>query len=144
MATKKQPTTGEALAAGRQAVAAARVNDPGEHYPYKASVVADLLDTNPAMDPGDGSDVTAVDFMSQRIAQASEAYIAAQEQWLLDPTPANNSRYEAAKDDLVAARRNHRRNRVDADGKPAGAIVALTNAPMPDGLVGPRARRIGE
>jgi len=142
----KQRSTGEALARARADVAAARLADPGEHFPYKIAVATQLLEDNPPMGP-DGPDddsVQAEDFMSQRIADASAAYIAAQAAFLKDPTAANTEAYRAATDDLVAARRTHRRSRVDADGKPVAAFVGITRAATPDYQRGPRLRRVGE
>lgn len=144
--TAKPRSTGSAIAKARADVAAARLADPDEHFPYKHEVVVDLVDKNPPMGPEGPKDasVSAEDFMTRRIADASAAYIAAQEEHLLDPSPATASAYEAAKDDLVAARRTHRRARVDADGKPVAAIVAQTSAAPGEHQVGPRLRRVGE
>lgn len=140
------PTTGEALAAARVAVGEARVSDPGEHFPYKFKAVQSLLSKDAPMGPegADDDSASAKDFTSERIAFCSAAYIAAQKAWLLDPSPGNHSAYEAAKDDLVAARRTHRRGRVDADGNPVGGVVATTKAPLAEHQRGPRLRRVGE
>lgn len=143
----QEPTYSEALASARESVSRARVSDPGEHFPYKAAEARALMSKNPAMGPGGPKDgrVRAEDVMSKRIADASEAYIAAQKHFLLDPTGANQELYDAAKDDLVAARRAHRRTRVDADGNPVGAVIGETTAPVPGFLVeGLRHRRAGE
>ena len=142
----KPKSFGEAHAEARAMLAQARLADPGEHYPYKASDVAALLKSNPPMGPDGAKDgaARAEDFMSQRIAEASAAYIEAQAAVVANPTPATRSAYEAAKDDLVAARRTHRRARVDADGNAVGAVVASTSNGLPDHMVGPRLRRAGE
>jgi hypothetical protein len=145
-AKQRAASYGEALAQARESVSAARLRDPDEHFPYKADVVADLIEVNAPMGPGGPDDdrVKAEDVMSRRIAEASEAYIAAQAAHLDTPTDGSRSAYEAAKDDLVAARKTHRRNRVDAEGKPVGAVIGNTTAPAPDHMVGPRLRRVGE
>jgi hypothetical protein len=104
-----------------------RLNDPGEHYPYKHETVLNLIADNPAMGP-DGPDddrVRAEDFIDEAIADASKAYIDAQAAYLTDP--GTRDAYEQAKQDLVAARQAHRANRGD------GPTV-----------VGIRARRAGE
>jgi hypothetical protein len=142
----KPKSYGAAQAAARAMLAEARLADPDEHYPYKAADVDALLADNPPMGPGGQKDSTAraEDFMSQRIADASAAYIEAQAAVVADPSRANRTAYEAAKDDLAAARRTHRRGRVDANGAPVGAVVASTGGALPEHMVGPRLRRVGE
>lgn len=142
----KPRSYGEAVAKAQRDVNAARLADPDEHFPYKHDHVRALVADNPPMGPDGPSDnrVTVADVMTVRIADASNAYIEAQAAYLTDPGPATKSALDAATDDLVAARRNHRRNRVDADGKPTGAILAVTANP-PTGLVhGLRHPRPGE
>lgn len=141
----KALTTGEAMAAARQQVADARLADPGEHFPYKRAAVARLLTDNPAMGPAgpDDDSVSAVDFTSERIILATDAYVQAQADYLADQTPANRELYDDAAAALVAARQAHRRTRVDADGNPCAAVIGLTGS-SPAHLVGPRHRRVGE
>jgi hypothetical protein len=136
-------TYGEALAKAREMVSTARLHDPGEHFPYKAADAKAAL-RRKNMGPDGGSDVTGADYTSPRIIEASEAYIAAQKAWLEDPSEANRSAYAAATDDLVAARKTHRRTRVDAAGNPTGGPVGLTDAPRPKHMRGVRHRRTGE
>jgi hypothetical protein len=142
----KPKSTGEVIAQARQDIATARLADPDEHFPYKLGAALGVLKKDAPMGPGgpDDKSATASDFMSQRIAETSAAYNEAQADYLKDPSPANRSAYEAAKDDLVAARKTHRRNRVDADGNPTGSVVALTNAGRPEHMRGVRLRRVGE
>ena len=144
--SRRTPTYEEAVAQARASIGAARLADPGEHYPYKIGTVERLLASNQAMGPGGTNDnsVQAEDVMTQRIAAASKAYIDAQAAFLTTANPATHEAYEAAKDDLVAARKAHRRSRVDADGKPIGAVIGLTAAPAPEHQRGPRLRRVGE
>jgi hypothetical protein len=127
-------------------VAEARLADPDEHYPYKHDAVSTLIADNPGMGPEGPGDMAAQaeDFMTQRIADASAAYIDAQAAYLADSSRGKREAYEAAKEDLVAARKAHRRSRVDSEGRPVGAIVASTPSAVPDHLVGPRLRRVGE
>lgn len=112
-------TYGEVVAAYQQALAQARLADPGEHYPYKHDVVVALLDENAPMGPGnpdgvdgrsDGSRL-ADDYMSRGIADASRDYIEAQAAYVTDRTEATRQAYDAARDRLVAARLDHRTNR---------------------------------
>lgn len=107
----------------------ARLNDPGEHYPYKHDTVLALLEEDPPYGP-DGPDddrLRVSDFTSRDIADATKVYIDAQAAYLADPGDGTLSAYRAAKDALAAARRAHRVNR------PAGPVV-----------IGIRARRAGE
>ncbi len=140
------PSYGEALAESRRALVDARLADPDEHYPYKTADAKSALkrkDMGP--DSATKKDVTGADFLSERIVEASAAYIEAQADWIANPESLGaRSAYDAARDDLVAARRTHRRARVDAAGNPAGAVVAMSTGPAPDHQVGPRARRVGE
>lgn len=142
----KPKTTGEVMAQARQDIAEARLADPDEHFPYKLAAVQTLVKKDAAMGPSGPADdsVSVQDFMSPRIAEASAAYNDAQAAYLADPTPGNHSAYEAAKDDLVAARKTHRRNRVDADGNPTGGVVGTTSAGRPEHMRGVRLRRVGE
>jgi hypothetical protein len=138
------PEYGEVHAEARAALAGARLADPNEHFPYKTSDARAAMRRKMAPDEAVKDDVTGADFTSARIIEASEAYVTAQAAYLADPTPAKKVTLDAAADDLVAARKNHRRARVDADGNPVGGVVATTSAPRPDYLRGPRHRRVGE
>jgi hypothetical protein len=145
MTAKRAPASyGEAWAQARQSVNAGRLNDPDEHYPYKLDHVRQMLDDNPAMGPDDeGDDVRMEDFMSRRIAEATDDYIAAQAAYLKSETAQNRAAYDSARDDLVAARRAHRRARTDVDGNPVANIVGIADR-RDDHLVGRRFRRVGE
>jgi hypothetical protein len=125
---KAAQTYGEAMEAARGLLAAARLADPLEHFPYKHDDVTSLVAENPPMGPTGPDDdrVRAEDFISQDIADATGVYIEAQAAYLGDPGDATREAYKAAADVLVAARQAHRANR---DG--------LT-------VVGVRARRAGE
>lgn len=137
---------GEAHDKAMAMLAESRLADPDEHFPYKdADAKAALKRKNMGPDAGEKEDVTGADFLSQRIVEASSAFIAAQEAYLREPTAASHSAMEAAQDDLIAARRTHRRGRVDADGNPVANVVGTTRAPQPEaGRVGTRSPRVGE
>lgn len=146
MTARKAPDFAEAAAQARSMMAEARLNDPGEHYPYKLDHAHELIDENGPMGP-DGEDddrVRVEDVMSRRIAEASNDMIEAQATFHRNPTPATRAAYKSAQDDLVAARRAHRRSRVDANGNPTGAILGIQSGLNPDHMVGPRLRRVGE
>jgi hypothetical protein len=134
---------GEAQAKARELTSQARLRDPDEHFPYKTADARAALKRK-AMGPTGGSDVTGADFLSARIIDASEAYVAAQAAYLAEPTQATRSALDAATDDLVAARKTHRRARVDAAGNPVGGVVGQTDAPRPTYMRGARHRRTGE
>jgi hypothetical protein len=113
-------TYAEAVEHSARTIAQARLNDPDEHFPYKHDVVTELLgDPDAPMGPGvpegaegaDDDSRTVADYMSQGIADASAAYIDAQAAWLENPTDENAGDYRAARDELVAARLDHRLNR---------------------------------
>lgn len=136
---------GEVHARMQRELAEARLADPDEHFPYKTGDARTALaDTSMGPDGDAQHDVTGADFLSRRIIDASEAYIDAQAAYLADPAPANRGALDAATDDLVAARRSHRRNRVDSTGKPVAGIVGVTDATLPDHHRGSRLRRVGE
>lgn len=131
---------GEAHDKAMQMLADARLADPDEHFPYKAADAKSALKAkNLGPDADTKADVTGADFLSARIVEATEAYIAAQRAYLADPTKANHQAYEAATDDLAAARRTHRRARVDDEGDPIANIVGTTKGDAPL-----RAKRVGE
>lgn len=108
-----------AMDRARQILAQARLEDPDEHFPYKTAAVLGLIEEDPPMGPGmpgrvDGADDRSRevgDYITEDIALASEAYIDAQAAYLADPTDTNRQAYDAARDQLVAARLDHRQNR---------------------------------
>ncbi len=104
---------GEAVTRAQDLIRAGRLADPGEHFPYKREDVAALLAENPPAGPaGKGDDSKRVsDYTSKRIIAATGAYIAAQEAYLQDPGDVTLADYQEKADDLVAARRAHRRRR---------------------------------
>lgn len=142
----KPADTGEALAQARDLVAQARLTDPGEHFPFKIKAARDLVAKDTPMGPAGPKDtsVTAQDFMTERIAEASKAYVDAQAAYLANSTPSSRERYDMARDDLIAARRAHRRSRVDADGNPVLNVTAESTTAGQDHLRGTRFRRPGE
>ena len=113
MADKQPQSYGDAVTRAQELVRAGRLADPGEHFPYKHDAVTALLDENPPAGPGGEDDDSrrVSDFMSPRIADATQAYVQAQESYLSDPGDATLAAYQEAADDLVAARRAHRRKR---------------------------------
>lgn len=125
-----QPSSyAEAIVSAQQIIREGRLADQGEHYPYKHDVVTALVEENPPMGP-DGPDddrLRAEDFTSQEIADATQAYVAAQEAYLRDPGDATKADYVRARDRLQQARAAHRVNR-------GGSV----------NVVGIRARRAGE
>jgi hypothetical protein len=136
----------EAVEKAQAAIGRARLADPDDHFPYRHATVRALLDADVPLGPAGPDDrrVTAADVTSPRIADASQAYVEAQAAYLAAPDRGTRSALDAAGDDLIAARRSHRRNRTGPDGKPVGAILAIADSP-PAGLVhGIRAKRIGE
>jgi hypothetical protein len=113
MADKQPQTFADGVARAQDLIRQGRLNDPGEHFPYKHDTVVALLEENPPAGPNGADDDSrrVADFMSPRIADASRDYIAAQEAYLRDPGDATLAAYQEATDDLVAARRSHRRRR---------------------------------
>lgn len=101
--------------------AQARLDDPGEHFPYKHETVTRLLAEGTPMGPGipgqvDGqSDDTRTidDYMTQGIADASRDYVDTQAAWLAAPDADTRAAYESARDRLAAARLDHRQGRED-------------------------------
>lgn len=87
-----------------------RLNDPGEHFPYKLDDALSAARTDP-------------EHMSEGIARASAAMVAAQATYLENPTDENRETYLSAQETLVGARQDHRAGRVTigitADGGPA-------------------------
>jgi hypothetical protein len=117
MAARK--TYEQASKQARDALAAAVLSDPGSHFPYKRDAVQEVLDANPNMGPGvpgeaegaDDDSRTVADYMTEAIADASEAYVTAQAAYLKDGTDESRSAYDAARDQLQAARLDHRARR---------------------------------
>ena len=111
-------TYGEAIVAAQAMVRAARLTDPDEHFPYKHDEVTSLVAEKPPMGPRgpDDDSLRAEDYMSQEIADATNAYVAAQSAYLESPGDATREEYEAAKADLVFARQAHRIYRGENQG----------------------------
>lgn len=115
----KPKTYAAAQAQARQVIAQARLDDEGEHFPYKHADVIAVLAENAPMGPGvpggqDGTEDTsrrAEDYITEGIADASRDYVDAQAAYLADGSDENRSAYDAARDRLQAARLDHRRNR---------------------------------
>lgn len=117
-----EQTYAQVVEQSRQAIAQARLTDPAEHFPYKRDVVDALLaDPEQPMGPGvpggaDGADDasrTIDDYMSPGIAAATDNYIAAQGAYLKQPSGETLAAYNTARDQLQAARLDHRQNRAD-------------------------------
>lgn len=91
----------------------ARLNDPGEHFPYKEEAArAALAENAPAGPEGPDDDrATVADYISEDIITASKALVDAQSQWLASPTEESQRILSAAEAELVQARRAHRTNR---------------------------------
>jgi hypothetical protein len=112
-------TYAEVVARTARERAQARLDDPGEHFPYKHKTVTGLLSKGVTLGPGipgqtegaDDESRTIDDYMSRGIADASRDYIAAQAAWLTNPDEQTSAAYEAATDRLQAARLDHRQNR---------------------------------
>ena len=68
-----------------------RLADPGEHFPYKR---------DDAVDAG----------LPAKLADATAAYVDAQQAYLEDPSEDNRDAYHAARDELVASRMDYRGN----------------------------------
>ncbi|BAL87305.1 hypothetical protein AMIS_20850 [Actinoplanes missouriensis 431] len=92
-------------------IRAGRLADPDEHFPYKHEAVTALVAENPPAGPNGDDSKRVSDYMSQRIADASEQYIAAQAAYLGDPGDGTLAAYQAATDALISARKAHRRQR---------------------------------
>lgn len=118
MATKPK-TYAQAMEQAQALLAAARLSDPGEHFPYKHDAVIAFIRAGQPMGPGipDGPDGefdesrSVGDYITEAIADASRDYIDAQAALLTDPSSSNRAAYDAARDRLVAARLDHRQNR---------------------------------
>ena len=89
MSSKAPQSYADAVTAAQDLVRKGRLNDPGEHFPYKH---------DDAVEAGLPAD----------IADASQRYIAAQQAYLESPGDGTRADYEAAKTELVAARQAHR------------------------------------
>lgn len=101
------------LERARALIREGRLNDPGEHFPYKHGEVTALLEENPPAGPNgpDDDSMRASDHMSQQIADATRLYVEAQEAFLRNPGDATQAEYQAAAENLAAARAYHRRGR---------------------------------
>jgi hypothetical protein len=118
-------TYSEVVEQNRNALARARLSDPDEHFPYKHAAVTELVGQpglpmgpgvpadagRPGEDGADDGSRTIEDYMSQGIADASRDYVDAQAAYLEDPSDDNRAAYDAARDQLQAARLDHRANR---------------------------------
>ncbi len=112
-------TYAEVVEQNRQALAQATLADPNSHFPYKHDTVIALLDEGVPMGPGmpgghtgDNDDSRTIDdYMTRGVADASAAYVAAQAAHLEQGTPESLDAYNAARDELLAARLDHRQNR---------------------------------
>ena len=116
-----EKTYAEVVEEQRRALGQAALNDPLSHFPYKRAVVDGMLAT-PNLPMGSGRPAglegaedtsrTIEDYMSPGIAEATDAYIAAQAAHLANPDDeATFDAYNAARDQLQAARLDHRQNR---------------------------------
>lgn len=126
----KPKSYGEVLAGQRQALADARLNDPGEHFPYKIddAIAASRSSAMGPQGPDDDS-VMGEDFLTEELARLTEAYVIAQGKYLASLTDDDlRSAYQAAAAALAAGRRAHRINRQG---------MTMTGVPT-------RARRAGE
>lgn len=118
MATKPK-SYGEAQGQAARLVSQARLADPLDHFPYKLDEVLALIDDDRPMGPGnpdglpgkDDRSRTVGDYITPGIAQASSDYIDAQAAYLETPSDDTRQAYESARDELVAARLDHRENR---------------------------------
>ena len=114
MAKKNEPADyNEALAQAGAILRQGQLNDPGEHFPYKQGAATSLLEANPPAGPNGPGDTTRriSDYISQAIIDASAAYVAAQQAYLEDPSQENREAYHACRDELIAARIDHRTGR---------------------------------
>lgn len=110
----------DALAKARDLLAQARLDDPDEHFPYKAEHARALIEENPPAGP-DGPDddsLRVTDVLPLDIAEATEKYVAAQQAYLRKPTAKALAALDKSRDLLTVARKHHRRDRVDEHGNP--------------------------
>lgn len=105
----------------------ARLDDPDDHYPYKHEHARRLLDEGERFGPNgpDDRSVEITDVLTPTIVDATAAYVAAQEAFVASQTPEDRTAYRAARDALTAARREHRANRVDDQGRPVHGIIGI-------------------
>ena len=90
-----------------------RLKDQNDHFPYKLDDAMEIITTNPPMGrkgPDDAS-LTGLDFITEEIADTSDAYISAQAEYLKNPNRQTLAVYRAAKNDLLKARLRHRADR---------------------------------
>lgn len=118
-------TYAEVADQNRQALAQAALDDPNSHFPYRHAAVTAMVEQpgrpmgfgvpdEPGYAGTDGAGDTSrtiEDYMSQGIADASRDYIDAQAAHLEQGTGETRERYDASRDRLLAARRDHRQNR---------------------------------
>lgn len=112
----------EAVPAAQALLRKARLADPGEHFPYRREAAQDAIDDDApltvwAWDPRRGLAPTlasTAEVLTEALADATGAFIAAQEAYLRDP--GTEAAYRDAQDALVAARRAHREHRGDRHG----------------------------
>jgi hypothetical protein len=92
-------------------LAAGRLADPAEHFPYKEAAARQALSANaPAGRLGPDDDGLLVeDYISEDIIDATNEYVRVQAAMLAGEV--GRDEYEAAKDVLVQARLEHRRFR---------------------------------
>jgi hypothetical protein len=116
-----EKTYAELVAERAAVLGRARLADPAEHFPYKREAARRAAedDTAPAKvwvwDPRRGlvpEDRPTADFLPEAVADATEAYVAAQAAYLAAPGAGTKADYEAIRDALVAVRQEHRRGRV--------------------------------
>jgi hypothetical protein len=93
----------------RQALQAARLDDPDDHFPYKLDEGLALdLDAPAGPNGPDDDSLTVRDFITHDLVRATAKYVEAQATYLADPGDGTKGAYEAARDELVAARQDHR------------------------------------
>jgi hypothetical protein len=115
MATNKGPGSyGDAILEAGKLLRQGQRNDPGEHFPYKHDDAWALREENPPAGPlgPDDDRLRVEDYISFDIIDASSAYVAAMADYLEAPSEAKYDAYHAARDELVAARLDHRSSRV--------------------------------
>lgn len=89
-----------------------RLSDPDGHFPYKLDEALALDPDAPAGPFGpDDRSRTFCDFITAELAHATNRYVEAQAAYIGDPGDGTRADYEAARDELAAARRDHRRGR---------------------------------
>ena len=89
-----------------------RLDDPDGHYPYKLDEAL-ALDLDAPAGPNGPDDRSRVvgDFITYDVAEAAAAHVEAQGEYVKNPGDGTRAEYEATRDALVAARRQHRAGR---------------------------------